>query len=414
MPRSLRILCAGIFLLATACQQKEETLPTVFDANAASTQSAATIAANATRLAPTLTPTRSAPTLPPTFTPTAIPSLTPTDSASAPTATPLNFHAAGTIYYIFNSNSIAALVGDGSSEQLILAGGPYTDLTVSPDGKLLTYIAPGAGSAREVYVSSRDGTYTQQISCLGFADVRQPVWRPDGKSIAFVAAPAPGAPRDIYIADLAGANTCPKGNNQRQFVRLSSVRARDPAWNSTGDKFFFSDSYVFGLDVAKNKLYPLSDPSGFGPDFALVHNPLKNTLAYLRSAKDIKTGETAGQLLEIDTTSFVKTSVPQGGANFYALSLRWSPDGRLLVVGTKDAVLIVDPEYGSSNQVVSNLKFEPQPAFSPDARTIAYVDGDPVNPAVPEIFSVERSGGASKQLTQHQEGSISSLNWLPG
>src|SRR5690606_15909282 len=97
-----------------------------------------------------------------------------------PSATPEGFNPAGTIYYIFNNGSIAALAGDGSREELIAIGGPFSDLLASPDGQFLLYIAPGAGSSREVFIINRDGTYVQQVSCTGLGYVIHPTWSPDG------------------------------------------------------------------------------------------------------------------------------------------------------------------------------------------------------------------------------------------
>jgi WD40 repeat protein len=401
-------------LLSAACQTRQEVVPTLLDLNAIATNDAATAAVNATQNAPTVTPTRSVPTLPPTFTPTVEPSVTSTDPAAAPTITPAGFNAAGTIYYIFNGDSIAALAGDGSAENLVLVGSTYSDLTISPDGTLLTYVAAGSGSAREVFISNREGTYTQQISCLGFASVLQPTWRPDGQAIAFLASQAPEGPQDIYIANVTGANTCPQGNDQHQLVKLGSSRASNPAWDSTGTKFFFSDNYIFGLDVPTNTLYPLSQPSGYGPDFGLVHSPVEPFLAYLRTERDAETGTIGGRLFLIDTSSIKQPPFARAGATIFAQQLRWSPDGQNLLMSGSDSVLVYDVDSGSSRAVVSGLFFPTQAAFSPDARTIAYIGSDPNIPTLQQIFTVIRSGGTPTQLTFHQEGTVTDLHWLQG
>jgi hypothetical protein len=88
-------------------------------------------------------------TLPPTWTP--IPSSTP-----LPTDTPRPVEDVspnlGTIYYIYNGDSVIAVAVDGSRQEFILNFATISYLTPSPDGELLAFIAPGSGSAYEVWI----------------------------------------------------------------------------------------------------------------------------------------------------------------------------------------------------------------------------------------------------------------------
>ena len=137
----MRVWFLVLVAITAACQsQQPEALPTQIDLNVISTDDAATAAAEATIAA-----TSRAPALPPTWTPS--PSFTPLPS-QPPDSTPTPVVGQGTIYYIFNGDSIAALKADGSSEALILVGGAPADLTLSPDGQFLAYTAQGSGSAR--------------------------------------------------------------------------------------------------------------------------------------------------------------------------------------------------------------------------------------------------------------------------
>ena len=155
----LSVLALLIVICAAACQPQaaSQVLPTVMGADSP-------IAAAPTATVPL--PTNQAPTLPATWTPSPEPTLIPSDT---PSPTPeAKTEGSGHLFYIFNGDSVVRLAADGTSEELILVGNAPADLELSPDGTLLAYTAQGSGSAREVYVSNLDGTYTQQVSCLGF------------------------------------------------------------------------------------------------------------------------------------------------------------------------------------------------------------------------------------------------------
>jgi dipeptidyl aminopeptidase/acylaminoacyl peptidase len=439
---TMRIITVQIIvgLLLVACGQSQErpqAVPTRIDLEAKATLEARI--AQATLMAGTLQPTREAgeavpdsslpavtlgpptetpvgPTLPPTYTPTISPTFTPSKTPVLPTDLPTGYNPAGTLYYIFKDDSIAALAGDGANEELIALGGPYSDLIASADGKLLAYVAPGSGSAREVYITLRDNpTYIQPISCLGMAHIEQLAWHPNGETIAFVAAPAENAAKDIYITGIFGANTCPAGNNQRVFVPLVSEFAGDPLWSPDGTKFFFTSNAIFGRDTTVDAPpVPLSIPSGFGPDYALAHSPVDTTLAYLRLTRDFESGIYGSKLFYIDTKTISETPLEQGGAEFGARQLRWNMAGTELLISGEDSFYLFNMVFATSTRLISGTTFPPQAVFSPDGKTIAYINGSEENSTVPQIFLIDRLGGTPTQLTNHPDGTISDLLWLEG
>ncbi len=414
--RSLKwLLLLALIGILSACARQDEPLPTLIDLqgtiDAQSTSDAILLATS--QAEPTSTPTRLAPTLPPTFTPTVPPTPSPTDPASAPTATPPGYHADGTIYYIYNGDSIAALAGDGSSDELILRGGPFSDLTASPDGQLLTYVAPGTLGGQEVWAASRDGTYTQQISCLTYPLVRFPVWSPDGRSVAFLAAAGVGAPYDLYIADFAGATTCPEGNNQRMLAQLNAPNVYGLTWSPDGTRLFFSTGPIGVYDIAADFLnMNLTVPSGFGPDTNPVHHPTEPRLFYLHAARSDTTGQLGGAIYEIPTTDITERPQEIPGAKLFAHNLIMSPDGGLLVASVADGFSIYNIELRSSAQPLDDLPSIPYVAIDPKGERVAYAPS--ADTSVQQIFVMPRSGGVKEQLTDHTEGSIDGLIWLEG
>jgi len=396
------IFVLALCLLAlTACQPEAlAPTPTLFDLDAAATEIAATTAAVAS-------PTPRS--LPPTWTPSPAPTITATDVALAPTFTPEGFNAAGTIYYIFNGDAIVKLVADGSFEELIPIphiGMDLSELTLSPDGQSLAYVAPGSGSAREIYITNREGDDTKQISKLGFARIESLAWRPDGSSLAFLASQAPDTPLDIYIVSA-------DGTGQRPLTQRASPDLRDLAWNRAGDKLFFSDGTIFALDLATAAVsQPLTSLTGFGPDFGLIYSPTTDDLYYFKPFRDFDTSETFNILSHIRAASITETPTELQGMKLPADYLRFSPDGKFLLVATHDTVWVQNQDFNTAVQIVSTTSLPPIPVFNPTGEQVAYVNHD--SSGIPQIFTLSRQGEGVKQITSHQEGTISDLIWVEG
>ncbi len=380
-----------------------EIIPTLIDLEAIATANAATAAALAAESA-------LRPTLPPTWTPSP-PAAATSAALPSPTATPAR--DLGTLYFIFNGDSIVQLKADGSFEQIILVGGAPSHLALSPDGSLLAYVAQGNGSAREVFIASLDGAYTQQISCLGFAYVVEPAWSPDGAALAFAAAPVEGAPLGVYTAAIAGSNACPSGNGQRQLAALEAAQLADLGWDPGGDWLYFAATAIYSLSTVDGRLLALTIPSGFGPDFSPALNFQTRRLTYLKTEREARTGRTGGTVYELETAQMDSAPRELRGAPYFARSLRWSPDGDWLLVAGEREVWVQGRRTGTALQLVAGGNFFPQPVFSPDAALVAYVDGGRDAVTVPQVFVVSRQGEDRRQLTFHQEGTISDLLWTP-
>ena len=396
-----RLLSILIVVLLAACQPADTlVLPTVADLDAIATDDMATASALAT---PTRRP------LPPTFTPLPTFSPTATDPADVPTATPEGFRADGTIFYIFNDNSLAELAADGSFEDLLPVphiGQLITGLSASPDGAWLAYVAPGAGSAREVYVTDRSGTNTRQVSRLGFSEMQRPVWRPDGGALAFVAAQAPGAPMAIYTV-------AADGSGQRPVIQLPSTGLQDLSWSADGEWLYFSDDAIYAVNATTGEVsQALTQITGYGPDFMPVHSPSQPELYYLKTRQDMNTGIRGGNLSFFDTQHIPEQPVERPGAELYVDELEYSRDGEFLLISGERGIWVQRQAVQTASQIVNDLVVDPEPTFSPDASRVAYVNVDSLG--IPQIYVVDRREGDMAQITAHQDGTISDLVWLPG
>lgn len=406
-------------IILAACQQDNEPLPTLIDLNvvAAAQIADAATATESARLTglPTATRVRTGPTLPPTFTPTPLPTVTPIDPASVPTSTPEGYNPAGVIYYIYNGDAIMTVQGDGSSEQIIETfgvGQMLSDLTLSPDGELLAYIAPGNGLAREVYISSLDGTYRQQVTCLNYREVRNLTWSPDSERLAFIAAPESGAPSNVYSASWIGANACPTGNRQIAEVTLNSLNLRDVAYSPDGNRLFFSDNEIYALDLTTRTVSPpLTVTLGFGPDFELEFRPGDlYTLTYLRSSRNPPAQEGTITIINVESINRTADIIYQESA--ITQSIQWGKSGNFLLVSSLDSALLFNWNSRLAKSVVTALDSSPQAVLNPAENRIAYVAPDPANPAIPQIFVTGLDGFDQTQITFHTEGTIQDMIWI--
>ena len=157
MLKKMTCMLVIVILLALAACQEEDgealVVPTQFDLAMAQTSDAATAIYEATLYAPTPVPTSVRPTLPPTYTLVSTPTeMTPT---VLPETAPESDDTSGSIYFVYNNDSIIAVSGDGLRAEFIYTVGmgiPIEHLTPSPDGEFLAFVAPGSGSAREVWI----------------------------------------------------------------------------------------------------------------------------------------------------------------------------------------------------------------------------------------------------------------------
>ncbi|MEQ8672221.1 MAG: hypothetical protein RLP44_01305 [Aggregatilineales bacterium] len=361
--------------------------------------------------APTEVVRGNAPTLPPTWTPTPIITATPLP----PTPTP-EIVQSGRVFYIYNGDSIISMNGDGTNNQFILTfgvGALIEDMVMSPDHSLLAFVAPGNGSAREVFVSNLDGTFVLQVSCLGFAEVREPTWSPDSASLAFFGAPALGAVTDVYAVNVNGSGNCPADNNQRMLFSTGTAQPGDVAWSPDGSRIFYSAQgiRIFDLNTGENSVEVTQTP-GFGPDFNLTFNPANPVqLAYIRREGSFDGRAAGGSVFILDTSTIASSTLPIAVAG-QALQISWDADGQYLVLSDQGAVVLSEIETGSARRVVSFLETMPSAVFDSEREFVIYVGRDPQNENVDQVFSISRLGADNAQLTTHTEGTVSDLIWI--
>ena len=382
------------------------------------TAATATVTTTATATATTTSiAQRVGPTLPPTYTPTASPTPFASDT---PTPQPEGFSPDGTLYYIYNDDTIMRLAADGSQQTAIrtFAGSRISDLTPSPDGTILAFVAPGRGTAREIWATSRDGNWLQQITCLNYEELHSLDWTPDSQSIVFFGAQTPDGPFRIYAANWIGANDCPFGNRQRVVYRQEIERPGGLSYSHDARYLAFSDGLTHVLDLRTQTVSSaLTTSTGFGRDFALAFSPADSELlAYIRPGRSAPGARISGTALGIrlDLAADPLRATSDFDAGNAIQDIAWNPDGNTLLTSTDDSVFVFDVRRRVGSAVIIGTAHSPRAVFSPSGERIAYVDAG-ADGSGPQVHITNIGGTNRAQVSSHEEGnSISDLMWLPG
>jgi hypothetical protein len=234
----------------------------------------------------------------------------------------------------------------------------------------------------------------------------------DSQQLAFLASQTPDGPMDVYVAGVVGSGQCPAGNRQRQLTQLASQTLGDLTWSADGDWVFFSDGPVLVVNVDNGEtLPPITMPTGFGWTSAWrITRAL--TSCIISDDADLGTGKPAAGWR--DEHGWKWPGHDRNPNRELFQRIEWNADGSYLLISVGDGVLLLGKESGISVQVVRGNRFPPQPAISPDGEFVTYINAGLENPAVPQVYVVDRLGESPVQVTHHGEGTIDDLVWAPG
>ncbi|MEK6398254.1 MAG: winged helix-turn-helix domain-containing protein, partial [Terriglobus sp.] len=232
-------------------------------------------------------------------------------------------------------------------------------LVVLVIGAILVWRFVWTGTSRETVLktlpfTSRDG---EQL---------QPVFSPDGLTVAYVAIPEDGGPQHVYVKGLT--------TDTSQQVTFGAGDDFSPAWSPDGTRIAYLSRSAEGLGI------------------------------YVTAVGD----RTARKIF-----------VPQETSQWEQGALSWSPDGQSLVFPDHTG------SSPSSSIILLNLKTlqtkvlttppdgwegDLTPVFSPDGSRIAFSRASET--AVRDLYWVAPSGGTVHQIT-HESAGIDSLAWFP-
>ncbi|MDA2929243.1 tetratricopeptide repeat protein [Acidobacteria bacterium AH-259-O06] len=280
------------------------------------------------------------------------------------------------------SSQIALVsVADGSLRQLkSLNWESRSKLRLSPDGRYIAYDIGGKVDARnrDIFVLAADASREMPL-------VEHPVddqllaWTPDGKSVLFRSDRA-GTP-GLWVIQVADGK--PQGSprlvkNNIGQIGLGGFTPKG-AFYYTLDHFT-TDVYVASLDPDTGKL--LSPPRRVterfvGRSSCPDWSPDGKYLAYISWRGPEWTGRNIIVVRSVETgeeREFASEFTPRGGRATGGF-LRWSPDGRFILFGSRGGFYQLDTQTGHVTRIVQlppTAAYGRTAEWSPDGKTVFY------------------------------------------
>ena len=280
------------------------------------------------------------------------------------------------------SNQIGLVsVADGSVRVLKTLGGvPPIGVSFSPDGRYIAYDLPAEGSGRDIFLLATDGSRETPL-IEHPANDQFPVWAPDGKRILFVSDRTGSL--GAWLIEVADG----KPQGAPELVK-SGIGPIWPLGFTRNGSFYYGlstgtmfDVYTAALDPATGTL--LSAPQKVSQPFVGSNSqpdwsPDGQYLAYFVQQGPLPIR--ASVVIRSVDTGEVRELPRQLPYIQYYRGLRWSPDGRsILVKGSNNrrwGLYELDAQTGAVTPIVQTTGAGgSRPEYSPDGRAIFYWRG---------------------------------------
>lgn len=279
------------------------------------------------------------------------------------------------------ANQIAVIsAADGSARLLKTLEWPSLTIRFSPDGRYIAYDAAQQDSAnRDIFLLSSDGS--REIRLVEHpADDQLLGWTPDGNHILF-ASDRSGTMSVWLLRVLDG-----KPQGAPELVKQDIGQAQPIGFTRTGSFYYglvigTSDVYTADFDPATGKVVTQPQKAAqrfIGSNFSPAWSPDGQFLAYISS----RGPGLIGHRPEIITIRSLKTGEERDlppKLSFTWGPIRWSPDGRSILVSGKDnkiqhGLFLVDAQTG---EVTPTLMWGDReidaPAWFPDGKRLLYL-----------------------------------------
>lgn len=212
----------------------------------------------------------------------------------------------------------------------------------SPDGKTLAFFTRTTRGTKIQLLDLQTPRAWPRLFATGADQERDPVWSPDGMTLAFTRS------GDVWIQPVAGGAA-------RRLVSATFPPVSSPAWSPDG-----------------SRIAATANQSGFA------------------------------QVAVVNVATGAVTAITYAARENTSPS--WSPDGRTIVFVTSDGLglstqIAVAPSDGSSDPRVltTGRGIRSSPQFSPDGRTIAYLESTATR--APDIWILPSAGGKPRSVT---------------
>jgi dipeptidyl aminopeptidase/acylaminoacyl peptidase len=288
-----------------------------------------------------------------------------------------------------------------------------SDPQISPDGEWVAYTVREMDVESDRYSTDLwmvrwDGTDEVRLTHTS-ASERQPRWSPDGRYLAFLAARGEGASVQVWLLARAGGEA-------RQLTRLPGG-VSDLAWAPDGARI--------ALVASDPEPEPETTEAGrqkAPPPIVVSRYQFKqDRVGYLASRYDhIYLCDVATGTTEQLTSGAFDDALPA-----------WSPDGSTISFSTKRGgdpdrhenwdVYLVEARAGAAARPLTTFEgadndpgMRTRATWSPDGRTIAYLQGGPPEYYfydAPAVATIPAAGGATRLLAPDFDRAARHITW---
>jgi dipeptidyl aminopeptidase/acylaminoacyl peptidase len=266
---------------------------------------------------------------------------------------------------------------------------PKENIVVSADGSRIFFtIARYFQEIDDIYSISTQGGPVVQHTFDDAIIETAPTPSPDGKTLAFFSRTARGT--KVHLLDLASPRAWPR------YLAPGPEQERDPVWSPDGKSLAVSrggDVWIQPLaGGAARRLVHASYPSVSSP----VWSPDGGRIAVTANHSGFS------QIAVVDVATGAVTSITYAPREYGDPS--WSPDGRTLAFTMSDGLglstqVASAPSDGSTapRALTSGRGIRTRPQFSPDGRTIGYLESTSTRAA--DIWVMPAAGGTPRRAT---------------
>lgn len=224
------------------------------------------------------------------------------------------------------ARTVATPIGDqGFQQQTYVDEGYDSDVTISPNGKLLAFASTRHSEHAGIYTQRVDGTAVTKLTAED-ADNAFPTFSPDGKQIAFCSTRS--GSWNIYLMDIEGRNVVQITSGETQCVHPSySPDGGRLVYSALGERTNEWELWTVNLTTGEKRqigygLFPSWSPSKQVERIAFQRARQRGSRWFSLWTLDLVEGE-ARQVTEVAVSS-----------NAAIVSPSWSPDGKRLVFAT--------------------------------------------------------------------------------
>jgi dipeptidyl aminopeptidase/acylaminoacyl peptidase len=281
---------------------------------------------------------------------------------------------------------------------------------VSPDGRLAAFVVTRPNYAdnrneNELYVVDLHGGAPRQLT-FDRRQVSMPRWSPDGGSLAFIAPDSSGRSQ-VWLMPMNGGDAL--------RVTRSKTDVQHYSWRPDGSAVAYAAADEEPKREGEAKHLATME---VGEQDIFLHAPMRPQHIWLQAIDT-----TAAQRLTSGPWS-LELVLPPGSP---PSELSWSPDGKQIAFARvplpqsghfdSTTVRVLDVASRSIRAVDGAERFQNNPAWSPDGKSILYVyprDGRGDLGWITEMYRAPAAGGAGRSVTRALDRQMFGAEWMPG